>query len=140
MIVRVGGSAPYEERYGYCRVALAGGWALTAGTTAVGPDGPLHPGDAYAQARTAFGIALDALAGVGVPRSAVVRTRMYVVDAAHTDAVGRGHGELFGDVRPVATMVIVSGLVDPPLLVEGEVEAYVGEGAGTVRGGVGGTD
>jgi enamine deaminase RidA (YjgF/YER057c/UK114 family) len=126
VIVRVGGSAPWEERYGYCRVVVAGDWALTAGTTATGPDGVLHPGDPHAQTLAAFDTALDALESAGVSRDQVVRTRMYVVNREHQPAVGRAHGEVFGAVRPVATMVVVAGLVDPALLVEVEVEAYVG--------------
>ncbi len=126
MIVRVGGAAPYEQRYGYCRVVLAGDWALTAGTTAVGPDGVLHPGDAYGQARAAIGIALDALDRAGASADRVVRTRIYIVDPADESDVGRAHGEVFGHIRPVATMVVVAGLVDPGMLVEVELEAYVG--------------
>lgn len=125
IIERFAGRAPWEERYGYCRVVRAGRWALTAGTTATGGDGVLHPGDAYAQTRAAFMIALEALEAAGVPRSAVVRTRMYVTDIADADAVGRAHVELFGAVRPVATMVQVGALADPGHLVEVEVEAYL---------------
>ena len=127
MIVRAGGTAPWEERYGYCRVVVAGGWALTAGTTATGPDGAvLHPGDPYEQARSAFGIALDALERCGARRQDVVRTRMYVVDADHQPEVGRAHAGVFGDVRPVATMVVVQRLADAAHLVEVEVEAFTG--------------
>src|SRR6478735_951757 len=129
MIVRVGGSAPYEQRYGYCRLVIAGDWALTAGTTAIGPDGVLHPGDAHGQARAAFGIALDALTRAGVSADRVVRTRIYIVDPEHQSEVGRAHGEVFGDIRPVATMVVAAGLVDPEMLVEIELEAYVGPDA-----------
>ena len=125
IIERFAGRAPWEERYGYCRVVRAGRWALTAGTTATGDDGVLHPGDAYAQTRAAFMIALDALEAAGVPRSAVVRTRMYVIDIADADAVGRAHSELFGSIRPVATMVQIGALADPGHLVEVEVEAYL---------------
>lgn len=123
-IERFAGTAPWEARYGYCRVVRAGGWAITAGTTATGPDGVLHPGDAYAQTLAAFGIALDALAAAGVSREQVVRTRMYVVDIDDQEQVGAGHAELFGAVRPVATMVQVGPLADPGHLVEVEVEAY----------------
>jgi enamine deaminase RidA (YjgF/YER057c/UK114 family) len=106
-------------------VVRAGNWALTAGTTATGPDGVLHPGDAYAQTVAAFMIALDALQAAGVPRTAVVRTRMYVTDIADAEAVGQAHAELFGTVRPVATMVEVGALADPGHLIEVEVEAYL---------------
>lgn len=124
IIERFAGSARWEEQYGYCRVVRVGGWVLTAGTTATGPDGVLHPGDPYQQTLAAFGIALDALRSVGVAVEQVVRTRMYVVDIGHQDRVGAAHRELFGEVRPVATMVQVGRLADPEHLVEVEVEAY----------------
>jgi enamine deaminase RidA (YjgF/YER057c/UK114 family) len=122
---RFAGSARWEERYGYCRVVRAGDWALTAGTTATGADGVLHPGDPYRQTLAAFTIALDALRAAGVAPEQVVRTRMYVVDIAHQDRVGAAHRELFGAIRPVATMVQVGALADPEHLVEVEVEAYL---------------
>ncbi len=125
-IARIGGTAPWEGRYGYCRVVVAGGWAITAGTTATGPDGVLHPGDPYGQAVAAFGIALDALAAVGAGPESVVRTRMYVTDIAHQEAVGAAHNSCFTEHPPVATMVAVAGLADPDHLVEVEVEAYLG--------------
>jgi enamine deaminase RidA (YjgF/YER057c/UK114 family) len=84
-----------------------------------------HPGDAYAQTRTAFGVALTALRDAGGHIGQVTRTRMYVTDRAHADAVGRAHGEIFGAVRPAATMVIVAGLLDPAMLVEVELEAVL---------------
>ena len=127
MIERLAGAARWEEQYGYCRVVRAGGWALTAGTTATGPDGVLHPGDPYRQTLAAFGIALAALRSAAVTPEQVVRTRMYVVDIAHQDRVGAAHRELFGADRPVATMVQVSALADPEHLVEVEVEAYIGD-------------
>ena len=128
MIERFAGTARWEERYGYCRVVRAGGWALTAGTTATGPEGVLHPGDPHQQTLVAFRIALDALQAAGVALEQVVRTRMYVVDIAHQDQVGAAHQELFGAVRPVATMVQVGALADPEHLVEVEVEAYAQPG------------
>jgi enamine deaminase RidA (YjgF/YER057c/UK114 family) len=126
MITRFAGSAPWEASYGYSRVVVAGDWAITAGTTATGSKGVLHPGDAYGQALAAFKIALDALKAAGVAPEQVVRTRMYVTDIAAQTEVGRAHHELFGDIRPVATMVEVAGLADPLHLVEVEIEAYVG--------------
>ncbi len=125
-VERFGGQAPWESRYGYCRVVIAGGWALTAGTTATGPDGVLHPGRPYDQARAAFDLALGALEAVGVRRDQVVRTRMYVTDIADQAEIGRAHQELFADAPPVSTMVQVGALADPDHLVEVEVEAYVG--------------
>jgi enamine deaminase RidA (YjgF/YER057c/UK114 family) len=126
LITRFAGSAPWEETYGYSRVVIAGDWAITAGTTATGLDGVLHPGQAYGQALAAFTIALDALKAAGVAAEQVIRTRMYVTDIASQAEVGRAHHELFGQIRPVATMVGVARLADPSHLVEVEVEAYIG--------------
>jgi enamine deaminase RidA (YjgF/YER057c/UK114 family) len=126
LITRFAGSAPWEDRYGYSRVVVAGDWAITAGTTATGLDGVLHPGDPYRQALVAFSIALDALNAAGVAPEQVVRTRMYVTDIASQAEIGRAHHEILGHVRPVATMVEVARLADPAHLVEVEVEAYVG--------------
>jgi enamine deaminase RidA (YjgF/YER057c/UK114 family) len=126
LITRFAGRAPWEARYGYSRVVVAGDWAITAGTTATGLDGVLHPGDAYRQAMAAFTIALEALQAAGVASDQVVRTRMYVTDMSSQADVGRAHQEMFGHVRPVATMVEVARLADPAHLVEVEVEAYVG--------------
>jgi enamine deaminase RidA (YjgF/YER057c/UK114 family) len=84
-----------------------------------------HAGDAGAQAREAFEIALAALARAGASIGDVVRTRMFVAPSADADAVGRAHGELFAAVKPAATLVTVAGFVLPELLVEVEVEAYV---------------
>jgi enamine deaminase RidA (YjgF/YER057c/UK114 family) len=126
LITRYAGSAPWEASYGYSRVVVVGGWAITAGTTATGRGGVLYPGDAYAQALAAFGIALEALKTAGVTVEQVVRTRMYVTDMTTQEEVGRAHHELFGDVRPVATMVEVTRLADPAHLIEVEVEAYLG--------------
>jgi enamine deaminase RidA (YjgF/YER057c/UK114 family) len=126
LITRFAGSAPWEASYGYSRVVIAGDWAITAGTTATGLDGVLHPGDAYRQTVAAFTIALDALKRAGVTAEQVVRTRMYVTDITSQDEVGRAHHELFGQIMPVATLVEVARLADPSHLVEVEVEAYVG--------------
>jgi enamine deaminase RidA (YjgF/YER057c/UK114 family) len=122
LITRFAGSAPWEDTYGYSRVVIAGDWAITAGTTATGLDGVLHPGEAYGQALAAFTIALDALKAAGVAADQVVR----VTDIASQAEVGRAHHELFGQIRPVATMVEVARLADPSHLVEVEVEAYLG--------------
>jgi enamine deaminase RidA (YjgF/YER057c/UK114 family) len=123
-ITRYSGSAPWEAEYGYCRVVRAGDWALVAGTTATGAEGVLHPDDAYGQAKAAFTIALDALAAIGIAPDRVVRTRMYVINMGHQQAVGRAHRELFGAHPPVSAMVQVGCLAHPEHLVEVEVEAY----------------
>ena len=126
MIDRYASGGPWEAVYGYSRVVRAGGLVLSAGCTSTVDGVVTGAGDPYAQAVTAFGIALAALRVAGAEPADVVRTRMYVTDRAHADAVGRAHGEIFGAVRPVATMVIVAGLLDPAMLVEVEVEAYRG--------------
>ena len=126
LIRRFAGSAPWEARYGYSRVVVAGDWAITAGTTATGLDEVLHPGDPYQQALAAFRIALDALKAAGASPEQVVRTRMYVTDITSQAEIGRAHQEMLGHIRPVATMVEVAQLADPGHLVEVEVEAYLG--------------
>jgi enamine deaminase RidA (YjgF/YER057c/UK114 family) len=125
-IERFGSGGPWEDVYGYSRVVRAGDLVVTAGCTAT-VDGQITGiGDAHAQTLTAFRIALDALAAAGASLDEVIRTRMYIIDADHADAAGRAHGELFGWVRPAATLVVVAGLLHPDHLVEVEVEAYVG--------------
>jgi enamine deaminase RidA (YjgF/YER057c/UK114 family) len=124
-IERFGSGGPWEEIYGYSRVVIAGGRAITAGCTSTVNGQVTHVGDAGGQARQAFEIALAALERAGVRREQVVRTRMYVVHADDSDAVGGAHGEIFGDIRPAATLVLVAGLLHPDHLVEVEVEAYV---------------
>jgi enamine deaminase RidA (YjgF/YER057c/UK114 family) len=126
VIERFGSGGPWEQQYGYCRVVRAGDLLLTAGCTATVDGVVTGIGDPGAQALTAFGIALDALAGAGAGVEDVIRTRMYVTGTAYADAVASAHGSLFAAVRPVATLVVVAGLLDPQHLVEVEVEAYVG--------------
>jgi len=125
--LRIGSGGPWEASVGYSRAIAAGDRCLVSGTTDAGPDGrSLHPGDPGAQVRAAFAIAASALAAAGMTLDDVVRTRMYVTDRAHAAAVAAVHGELFGAVRPAATLVIVAGLIDPTLLVEVELEAVRG--------------
>jgi enamine deaminase RidA (YjgF/YER057c/UK114 family) len=123
---RFGSGGPYEKIYGYSRVVRAGDRLVTAGCTATVDGVVTAVGDPYAQTVTAFGIALDALATAGASVEDVIRTRMYVTDRAHADAVGRAHGEVFATVRPAATLVIVAGLIHPDMLVEVEAEAWTG--------------
>jgi len=123
--VRYGSGGPWEDMYGYSRVVQAGDLLLTAGCTATVDGAVVEPGDPYAQAVIAFRIALDALALAGAGVSDVIRSRMYVTSRDHADAVGRAHGEIFAAVRPVATLVVVAGLLDADMLVEVELEAFV---------------
>ncbi|HEU0238901.1 MAG TPA: Rid family hydrolase [Micromonosporaceae bacterium] len=122
-VVRRGSGGPWEDAYGYARVVVAGSFAFVSGCTSTGPDGVIGVGDAAVQARTAFGIALGALADVGIAADRVVRTRMYVIRREDSEIVGRVHGELFGSIRPAATLVVVAGLLHPDHLVEVEVVA-----------------
>ncbi|MDH6191929.1 1-(5-phosphoribosyl)-5-[(5-phosphoribosylamino)methylideneamino] imidazole-4-carboxamide isomerase/N-(5'phosphoribosyl)anthranilate isomerase [Streptomyces sp. CZ24] len=126
-IRRISSRGPWEDTVGYSRaVLLPNGLALVAGCTSVVDGEPAHEGDPYEQTRTAFRTALDALAELGLTAEDVVRTRMYLSHARDTEAVGRAHHELFDAVRPAASMIIVSGFIDPRLVVEVEVEAYRG--------------
>ncbi|WP_393084400.1 RidA family protein [Streptomyces sp. LN704] len=121
---RVTSSAPWEETFGYSRaVELPNGLVLVSGCTSV-IDGSIVDGGPYEQAITSFGVALAALKELGLGRDDVVRTRMHLTHARDVEDVGRAHKELFDSVRPAASMIIVSGLVDPRLVVEVEVEAY----------------
>jgi enamine deaminase RidA (YjgF/YER057c/UK114 family) len=121
---RVSSGGPYEARYGYSRAIAVGDTCWVAGTTDAGPDGTsLHPGDASAQARAAFAIVIQALAEAGFGVDDVVRTRMYIVGMGDASSVAAVHGEVFGEIRPASTLVIVAGLIDRSLLVEVEAEA-----------------
>ena len=121
---RVSSGGPWEARYGYARVAVAGDSAYVAGTTDAGPDGrSSHPGDPARQARAVLGIIELALRDAGFSLADVVRTRMYVTDVAHIAPVAEVHGEVFRAVRPASTALVVKALIDPTLLVEIEADA-----------------
>ncbi|WP_410810931.1 RidA family protein [Micromonospora sp. 067-2] len=126
-VTRLGSGGPWEQRYGYSRVVRAGDLAWTAGCTATVDGRVVHVGDAAAQTAQALRIGLAALAEVGAGPGDVIRTRMYVTDRLHADEVGRAHNVVFGAVRPVATLVVVAGLLDPEHLVEVELEAYLAD-------------
>ena len=117
--------SPFEPRVGFSRALRIGNRVLVAGTAPVWPDGTCDP-DPEAQARRCLEIVVAALAEAGATPADVVRTRMFITDAADAEAVGRAHAELFADVRPVATMVVVAGLLDPRWKVEIEAEADTG--------------
>jgi enamine deaminase RidA (YjgF/YER057c/UK114 family) len=125
----VASGGPWESIYAYSRAVRAGDYVFVSGTTAATSDGSVDAdGDAAAQARRCFAIIERALMDAGASLAEVVRTRMFIVNPADSDAVGRVHGEVFGEVRPAATMVVVAALIDPRLLVEIEVDAVVGSG------------
>jgi enamine deaminase RidA (YjgF/YER057c/UK114 family) len=122
---RASSGSPFETPIGFSRAIRAGDRVLVSGTAPVWPDGSCDP-DAYTQACRCFEIAIGALEKLGGAAGDVVRTRMYLLDAADWEAVGRAHGGVFSDVRPAATMVVVAGLLDPRWRVEIELEAVVG--------------
>jgi enamine deaminase RidA (YjgF/YER057c/UK114 family) len=126
-VERHGSGAAWEAAVGYSRVVRMDNLVLVAGTTATMPDGAIAGlGDAYVQTRQAIENVTTALARVGATPADVVRTRIYVTDISAWEEVGRAHAEAFGDVRPVTSMVEVSALMDPRMLVELEAEAWVG--------------
>ena len=119
--------SPFAATVGYSRAVRDGRSVHVAGTAAIYPEGVETPNDAYEQARRCLEIIAAALAGVGASPAHVVRTRIYLVDAADWEAVGRAHGELFADVRPASAVVVVAGLLDPRWLVEIEADALLPE-------------
>jgi enamine deaminase RidA (YjgF/YER057c/UK114 family) len=124
MIQRISSGSKFEPIVGYCRAVVAGPYVEVAGTTA-----PSAGDTVYAQTRGALDIIGDALAEAGVGFADVIRTRIYVTDISQWEECGRAHGEVFRDIRPVTTMVEVSALIDPSILVEIEATAYRGPGS-----------
>ena len=121
----IASGSPYERTIGFSRAIRVGERVLVSGTAPIWPDGSCDP-DPEVQARRCFEIVFAALAEAGASHEHVVRTRMFITDAAWANAVGRAHGSVFGDVRPAATMVVVAALLDPRWKVEIEAEAVVG--------------
>ncbi len=110
---------------GFSRAVRRGTHIAVSGTAPIDADGETVAGGAYEQATRCFEVILEAVLALGGTREDVVRTRMFVTDASDWDAVGRAHGEFFGEVYPAATLVVVKGLLDPRWRVEIEADAEV---------------
>lgn len=125
-IIRSG--APWESLVGYSRAVRAGSFIAVSGTAPVGADGTVVGiGNAYLQAKKCIEIIASALEEAGAGLDDVVRTRMYVTDISRWEEIGRAHREAFGDIMPATTMVEVSQLIDPHMLVEIEADAFPGD-------------
>jgi enamine deaminase RidA (YjgF/YER057c/UK114 family) len=123
----VSSGSPYEPTIGFSRAVRDGRHVFVAGTCAVMPDGADPPADAYGQARRCLEIILAALAEADARAEHVVRTRTFLLAAEDWEDVGRAHGEVFGEVRPASTMIVVSALLDPRWVVEIEADALLPE-------------
>lgn len=122
----ISSGSPYEPVFGYSRAVRAGGHVFVSGTVAWGDDGKLTgPGDMYAQAKQALRNIEKALEQAGATMANVVRTRTFVTDVSRFEEVARAHGEVFGEIRPAATVVEVKALVDREMLVEIEADAVL---------------
>ncbi|SEO96854.1 RidA family protein [Trujillonella endophytica] len=122
-VLNLGSANPWEPVVGYSRIVVRGDAAWVSGTTATEDGVVVHPGDAAAQTRHVLATISRSLERAGFTLGDVVRTRMYVTDIGRWEEVGRAHGEVFGVIRPAATMVEVSALIDPAMLVEIEADA-----------------
>ena len=125
---RVSSGSPFEPMIGFSRAVRVGDRVLVSGTAPVWPNGDVDP-DVAVQMGRCLEIVLDALGSLGARREDVVRTRTYLIDPQDWSEVGRVHGEVFGDVRPASTMVVVAALLDPRWKVELEAEAVIRVGS-----------
>ncbi|MEU1161035.1 RidA family protein [Streptomyces sp. NPDC090075] len=123
---RAQSGSPWEESFGFARAVAAGDRVVVGGTTSFKGTVLYGEGDPYEQAKVAFTAALEAIAEFGLGPESVIRTRMYLTHVRDVDAVGRAHKEIFDGVRPVSTLLVVEGFVDPRILVEVELEAFRG--------------
>ena len=118
-------TSPYEAAFGFARAVRVGNRILVSGTAPIEADGSSTIGDAATQARRCFAIILAGIGELGGSAADVVRTRMFITDPADGEAIGGVHGELFREIRPASTMVVVAALLRPEWLIEIEAEAVV---------------
>ena len=121
----ISSGGPLEAVAGYSRAVRVGNWVAASGSTSLGPDGVAHPGDCYGQAIYTLGVIERVLSEAGAQMTDVVRTRSFITDIGMLDDFIRAHGEVFGDIRPASTLVEVSALVHPDLVIEIEVDAII---------------
>ena len=121
----IASGSPFEPVIGFSRAVVEGHHVVVAGTAPIMPDGGDPSADALGQARRVLEIIVAALAEAGVGPEHVVRTRTYLTDARDWEEAGRAHGEVFADIRPASTMIVVNGFLDPRWLVEMEADAIL---------------
>jgi enamine deaminase RidA (YjgF/YER057c/UK114 family) len=125
-VERIGSGGPWEAIVGYSRAVRAGDTIHVSGCTATVDGEVVHEGDVHGQARVALQVVVAALERLGAGPEHVVRTRIYLTDMSRWEEAGRAHGEVFGDIRPATSLLEVSRLIDPRLLVEIEADAWIG--------------